>query len=204
LAKTASAPRPARVWKDLPSKRYGAILLRPPWQEHDDANGRRCLLPADVAQIDIPRLAQANALIAVVTTARWLAPTAELLSVEWGARVVTTLVRVRSFIYSSWPINNNAEYVIVGLIGTPKLPRSKRSTVFKSKSELYEIIDELVPDATGLLCFDTITRTGWESWDPIKTRPHEAMIARTDIPTSSSRLVDNKKYLAYLRDRALK
>jgi hypothetical protein len=105
-SKTAvSGDQQPRVWKGLPAKRYGAIVLRPPWQEHSEGlTDTRCLLPADVAAVDVPRLARADALVAVVTTARWLAPTAKIISENWNARVITTLVRVRRYKYGVAPV----------------------------------------------------------------------------------------------------
>jgi hypothetical protein len=91
--------------------------------------------------------------------------------------------------YSSWPIDDNAEYVVVGMLGQPKIPRSRRSTVLTYSGQLYVIIDELVPDAPGLLCFDTIVRSGWDSWNPIRPRPLE----------TQAKPPDNKIYLRHLR-----
>jgi len=150
----------------MPSGSYGAIVVTPPWRSQAKTFEAGRVLPAELAALNIRQLAGKDAIVAIVAPAHWLAHALELVTGHWGASIVTVLANLRKTANPGIPVAERADFVVVGAFGKPILAELRRDNVVETDAQLYSLMDELVPNRDGIVLFGSVSRAGWDTWEP--------------------------------------
>ncbi len=168
IDRTKPSVRVVKTWTGLPTKppcQYSKLIIRPNFREGPPHQSNLLdPVPVDFERFPIHKLAEGNSIFALGSSAQWLAGCLDLARSAWGANIVSVVIRKRTSYTSSYPIDENVEFIIIGSFGSGELYIPNRANVIKTKSQIFVLMDELSPGRKGLLCFDETTRKGWDSW----------------------------------------
>lgn len=160
-SQTVLASATAKRWGKLPAGTYGAIVITPPWRVGAKGYEPGRVMPAELASLDVHKLAAKDAIVVLVTPARWVREAIELVA-GWGLRVATVVVRLHGRATSA---TDRAEFAIVGTTGKASLALAGEN-VIETDTQLYALLDAAVPDAEGIRLFGELHRAGWAAWAP--------------------------------------
>jgi len=164
---------------ETPEGEYGIIYADPPWRYDFSVTDNRkvenkypTMSLEDLKKLDIP--AADDAVLFLWVPNPKLKEGIELLE-AWGFSYKTNIVWVKDKLGMGYWVRGMHELLLVGTRGNPPRPAPESrlsSVVVKAKrgehstkpDELYEIIEQMLPNRKPIELFARRKRRGWDSW----------------------------------------
>jgi len=178
IVKDPSDPMPVET-PPLPEGKYNVIYADPPW-EHDNLtirgaaqNHYQIMSLDDICELREKIPVAEDAVLLLWATAPMVRQAFTVIE-AWGFEYRTHAVWDKEIIGIGWWFRNQHELLLVGRRGTFSPPeesnrfssviRSRRKSHSKKPVEVYEMIEQMYPDAKYLELFARSEREGWTPW----------------------------------------
>ena len=159
-----------RISDELPSGKFGAIILAPLWRTQRMKSEKGRFLPNEIQTLDVRSIATRDGIVMLWVLGQWLREGFDILE-GWDARVFSIVTQVLDEATGTDTLRDRTRFAILATFG--KMPAASRKTnaimggsVASIPPDAYALMDELVPDSPGLTMFTETKRSGWDCWNP--------------------------------------
>jgi len=159
-----------RIGEALPGGKFGGIVVAAPWRTQAMRFEKGRLASTELATIDVPAIAAADAVVCLWTSNLWLREAYTVIE-TWGARPFALVTWVRDNASATETLRDRTMHGILATFG--KVPGASRKTNLVLGGDgagvpgaVYEIVDELAPGTSRISLFGETRKAGWKAWVP--------------------------------------